>query len=95
MTTTASNGKAIYSKAEAMLIIRSRLDMLEDGEMVLDPMILWALKTVKPIMKRGRELYTTEGQWFDWYKAVRDDVKISRKWGWENDKGAYTLSFKP
>lgn len=77
------------------MIIRGRLDMIEDGTIILDPMILWAIKSVKPIYKRGRELYTIDGKWFDWYQAVREDVKISRTWGWQNDKGAYALSFKP
>lgn len=78
-----------------MLIIRSRLDMIEDDTIITDPMILWAVRVVKPVIKRGRELYTAEGQWFDWYQSVRDDVKISRKWGWQNDRGVYALSFKP
>lgn len=69
--------------------------MIEDNTIITDPMILWALSTVKPICKRGRELYTIEGVWFDWYQSVRDDVKISRTWGWQNDKGVYALSFKP
>lgn len=69
--------------------------MIEDNTIITDPMILWALSTVKPICKRGGELYTIEGEWFDWYLAVRDDVKISRTWGWQNDKGVYALSFKP
>jgi len=86
----------MYSKAEAMLIIKSRLDMLDDGELVLDPMILWTLKVVKPIAKRRGELYEVDsGERFDWYKAVRDDVKISREFGWENEKGSYAISFKP
>lgn len=79
-----------------MLIIKSKLDMLDDGEMVLDPMILWALKVVKPIAKRNGVLYEMEsGIQFDWYKSVRDDVKISREFGWETDNGSYSLSFKP
>ena len=89
------NGE-MYNKAEAMLIIKSRLDMLDDGELVLDPMILWSLKVVKPIFKREGELYEVDsGEKFDWYRAVREDVKISREWGWENDKGSYAISFKP
>lgn len=94
-TTLSDSGKPVFSKAEALLIIRSRLDLLEDGSLVLDPMILWALQIVKPVVKRGRELYTVEGEWFDWYVAVREDVAISREWGWRDDKGAYSLSFKP
>lgn len=79
-----------------MLIIKSKLDTLDDGEMVLDPMILWALGVVKPIAKRNGGLYEMEsGIQFDWYKSVRDDVKISRMLGWETDKGSYSLSFKP
>ena len=92
---TTSNGE-MYNKAEAMLIIKSRLDMLDDGELVLDPMILSALKVVKPIAKRRGELYEVDsGETFDWCRAIREDVKISREWGWENDKGSYAISFKP
>ena len=86
----------MYKRAEAMLIIKSRLDVLEDGQLVLDPMILWAVRAVKPIAKRAGELYEVDGgARIDWYQIVREDVRISRMWGWENDKGCYALSFKP
>lgn len=94
-TTGTERKLAWYTKCEALSIVRSRLDMMEDNTIIIDPMILWALCTVKPIYKRGRELYTIDGDWFDWYLAMRDDIKISRKWGWQDDKGAYSLSFKP
>lgn len=74
------------------------LEMLakyDEGDLILDPMLLYYLRPVRPIVKgavAGTVRYV-DGEDFDLMGALDGELRISRKYGWETDKGNYALGF--